>query len=47
MESTTINNSISAIKEVTKLSNDVRNNLMKKQRELEKNSIKKKLYITF
>ena len=47
MESTTINNSISAIKEVTKLSNDVRNNLMKKQRELEKNSIKKNLYITF
>ena len=47
MESTTINNSINAIKEVTKLSNDVRNNLMTKQRELEKNSIKKKLYITF
>ena len=47
MESTTINNSINAIKEVRKLFNDVRNNLMKKQRELEKNSIKKKLYITF
>ena len=48
MEPTSQNNNIKAIKEVRKLFNDVRNNLlMKKQRELEKNSIKKKLSTLF
>ena len=48
MESTTVNNSINAIKEVRKLFNETRSSLLaKKQRELEKNSIKRKLSTTF
>ena len=40
MESTTINNSINAIKEVRKLFNDVRNNLFNEETK----RIRKKLY---
>ena len=45
MKSTTKNN---AVKEVRELFNELRSNLpVKKQKELEKNSIKKKLHIFF
>ena len=45
MKSTTINN---AIKEVRELFNELRNNLSRKEtKKLEKNSIKKKLFIIF
>ena len=45
MKSTTINN---AIKEVRELFNELINNLSRKEtKQLEKNSIKKKLFIIF
>ena len=45
MKSTTINN---AIKEVRELFNELRSNLSRKEtKKLEKNSIKKKLFIIF
>ena len=48
MGSNTINNDINVIKEVRELFNEVRSNfLVKKQRELGKDSIKKKLLIIF
>ena len=48
MESASQNNNINAIKEVRELFNEIRSNFfVKKQRELEKNSIKRKLSTTF
>ena len=48
MEPTTSNNSIKAIKEVRELFNELKIIfLVKKQRKLEKNFIKKKLFIIF
>ena len=48
MGSKTTNNDINVIKEVRELFNEVRSNfLVKKQRELGKDSIKKKLLIIF
>ena len=48
MEATSQDNSINAFKEARKLLNERRSNLyVKKQMKLEKNSIKRKLYIIF
>ena len=47
MESTSQNNNNNAIKEVRELFNEIRNNLVKRQRELENNSIKRKLSTSF
>ena len=48
MVNPTKNNVIKAIKEVRKLFNELRNNFHeKKQRKLEKNFIKRKLFIIF
>ena len=48
MEHTREDNVVNDIKEAIKIFNDVRRNLLiKKQRELDINSIKRKLYIIF
>ena len=49
MKATSLNNSINAINNVRMLHNELRDNLflMKKQRELEKNFIKKSLSMIF